>query len=87
MNDNKEDVVEMHVKFWEPYAVEMAAIVLFISVTSFCKKRAGLHRRVLVIQLSVLSSLLVGLPSRLLMYSSKSLNFLGCSRTGLSLEP
>ena len=40
-----------------------------------------------VIQLSVLSSLLVGLPSRLLMYSSKSLNFLGCSRTGLSLEP
>lgn len=25
MNDNKEDVVEMHVKFWEPYAVEMAA--------------------------------------------------------------
>ena len=25
MKDNKEDVVEMHVKFWEPYAVQMAA--------------------------------------------------------------
>ena len=23
--NNKEDIVEMHVKFWEPYAVEMAA--------------------------------------------------------------
>ncbi len=25
MKDNKEDLVEMHVKFWEPYAVQMAA--------------------------------------------------------------
>lgn len=24
MKDNKEDIVEMHVKFWEPYAVQMA---------------------------------------------------------------
>ena len=24
MKNNKEDVVEMHVKFWEPYAVQMA---------------------------------------------------------------
>ena len=25
MKDDKEDLVEMHVKFWEPYAVRMAA--------------------------------------------------------------
>lgn len=25
MKDNKEDLVEMFVKFWEPYAVQMAA--------------------------------------------------------------
>ena len=25
MRDNKEDLVEMHVKFWEPYAVQMAS--------------------------------------------------------------
>ena len=23
--NNKDDLVEMHVKFWEPYAVQMAA--------------------------------------------------------------